>query len=142
MLIQAEAGSCEKRSYNETTLEYRDSQRGEHPYPYPYGFVIGTRAADGDCVDCYLITRHALMPGSIVECEAVGLLHQSENEELDHKILATLPGHEVVLGPELLHELENFIGAVFSAYPDVRVRIGPILPREAALQHIQEARQR
>jgi len=142
VLIQVEAGSHDKRSYNEATLEYRETQPGEYPYPYPYGFVIGTNAADGDCVDCYLITRDPLKAGTIVECEPMGLLHQLEDGEADHKILAALPGHHVALGQELLHELEHFIGAMFAAYPDVRVRIGPLLPREAALQHLEAARQR
>ena len=59
VLIQVEAGSCDKHFYNERTLEYRETRRITRPYPYPYGFTIGTSAADGDCVDCYLITHAA-----------------------------------------------------------------------------------
>jgi len=141
MLIQVAAGSCEKQFYNERTLEYRETRRGTRPYPYPYGFIIGTSAADGDCVDCYLITRNTLTAGTIVECEPVGLLVQDEDGEDDHKVLAAIPGQEVAVGQELLQELQDFSDAIFVKYPDMRVRVGPILPREAALHHIQESRQ-
>lgn len=140
VLIQVAAGSCDKELYNERTLEYRETRRIARPYPYPYGFIIGTSAADGDCVDCYLITHDPLKSGTIVECEPVGLLEQDEDGEVDHKVLAAMPGQNVALGPALLQELQDFISAVFATFPDVRVRVGPILPRAAALRHLQESR--
>jgi inorganic pyrophosphatase len=139
VLIQVAAGSCDRKLYNESTLEYLETRHGSRPYPYHYGFIVGTSAADGDCVDCYLITGDKVMSGSIVECEPVGLLLQYENGEVDHKILAVLPGQDVTLGPELLQELQEFIYAAFARYPDMEVRVGPILPREAALSHLQNA---
>ena len=69
MLVQVEAGSRDKNLYDEKTLEYKGESRISLPYPYPYGFVIGTNAADGDNVDCYLITQEKIKRGSIVECE-------------------------------------------------------------------------
>lgn len=135
MLIQVAAGSCDRNLYNERTLEYLETRHGSHPYPYPYGFITGTSAADGCCVDCYLITRDKLTAGAIVACEPVGLLLQDEDGEIDHKVLACLPDQEVVVGPELLQELQTFICAIFP--PDMPIRVGPILPREAALRHLQ-----
>ena len=140
VLVQVAAGSSAKNFYNERTLEYLETRHGSRPYPYPYGFIIGTNATDGDCVDCYLITSDRVSAGTIVECEPVALLLQDEDGEVDHKILAALPGQDVVLGQELLHELQDFIYAIFSKYPDMRVRVGPLLPREAALHHLQESR--
>jgi len=136
VLIQVEAGSCDKKFYNERTLEYLETRRGSRPYPYHYGFIIGTSAADGDCVDCYLITTDLLQSGTIVECEPVGLLEQDEDGEADHKVLATIPGQDVELGQALLQELQDFIYVIFAKYPDMRVRVGPILPREAALDYL------
>ena len=140
VLIQVTAGSCDKHFYNERTLTYLETRRGCRPYPYPYGFIIGTRAADGDCVDCYLITNDRLTAGTIVECEPVGLLLQDEDGEVDHKVLAAVPGQDVVLGQEVVQELQDFIYAIFAKYPDMHVRVGPVLPREAALHHLQESR--
>ena len=54
VLIQVAAGSCKRNLYDESTLEYLETRQASRPYPYPYGFVIGTNAVDGDCVDCYL----------------------------------------------------------------------------------------
>ena len=137
MLIQVAAGSCDRKIYKESTLEYLETRHGSQSYPYPYGFIVGTSAADGACVDCYLITSDKVTAGSIVECEPVGLLLQDEAGEIDHKVLATLPGQDVVVGPELLQELQDFIYTIFAGYP---VRVGPILPREAALHHLEESR--
>ena len=139
VLIQVAAGSSDKNFYNERTLEYLETRHGSLPYPYPYGFIIGTRAADGDCVDCYLITSEGPASGTIVECEPIGLLLQDEDGEIDHKVLAAIPGQVVTLGQELLRELQECIYAIFTQYPDMQLRVGPILPREAALHHLQES---
>ena len=109
--------------------------------PYPYGFILGTRAADGDNVDCYLITTEPLQSGRIVECEPIGLLEQDEDGEVDHKVLAAMPGQAVEVGQALLQELRDFIYAVFAQFPDVDVRVGRLLPREVALRHIQACRE-
>jgi len=139
--IQVDGGSRDKNLYNEKTLEYKETRRGSRPYPYPYGFVLGTSAEDGDNVDCYLITHESLKSGTIVECEPIGLLEQDEDGEMDHKVLAVMPGQDVGLDQGLLEELQDFIYAVFAEYPDMVVRVGPILPRAAALQYIQVHRE-
>lgn len=139
--IQVAAGSYDKNLYDEKTLEYKETRRISRPYPYPYGFVLETRAADGDNLDCYLITNESLRPGTIVDCEPIGLLEQHEDEEVDHKILAALPSQNVVISQKLLQELQDFIYAIFARFPDIDVRVGPILPREEALQHIQTCRE-
>jgi inorganic pyrophosphatase len=138
VFIEAEAGSCNKNRYNEKTLEYKGVSRISWPYPYPYGFIVGTSAEDGDNLDCYLITKDTLKAGTIVECEPIGLLEQEEDEEVDHKVLATLPGQDVTLSQELLEELRDFIYAVFTQFPEVSVSIGRILQRKRALHHIQK----
>jgi len=137
--VQADAGSAEKNLYDEKTLEYKETRQISQPYyPYPYGFIIGTRVQDGDAVDCYIITRDSLKPGTIVECEPVGLLEQNEDAEIDHKVLAALPGQSVEVDQALQKELQDFIYAVFAQYPEVHIRVGKILAREAALRHIEE----
>jgi Inorganic pyrophosphatase len=140
VLIQVAAGSREKNYYNEKTLEYKETRHGSQLYPYPYGFIVGTATADGDAVDCYLITREKLKSGEIVECEPIGLLELDEDGEVDHKVLAIIPGHEIELSAGVLKELQEFIQALFSDYPDMTVRIGPLRSREAALHYIQESR--
>lgn len=139
--IEVEAGSCDRHRYNEKTLEYTGTRRISRPYPYPYGFILGTSAADGDNVDCYLITNDHLHAGTVVECEPIGLLEQDEDGEVDHKVLAAMPGQDVEVGQGLLQELRDFIYAMFAQFPDVCVCVGRLLPREAALHHIQACRE-
>lgn len=136
VLIQVGAGSPVKNLYNERTLELRETRHVSHPYPYPYGFIVGTSAEDGDAVDCYLITKDKIETGSMVDCEPIGLLEQFEGEEIDHKVLAALPGQLVELTPELLKELQEFIYSVFTQYPEIKIHVGPIQAKEAALRHI------
>jgi inorganic pyrophosphatase len=137
VLLEAAAGSRNKNRYDEKTLEFKGTSQISRPYPYPYGFIIGTIAADGDSVDCYIITKDTLKAGKIVECEPIGLLEQEEDGEVDHKVLAAIPGQDVTLSQELREELREFIYAVFAQFPEVHLNIGRILPREMALQHIQ-----
>lgn len=140
VLIQVSAGSSEKHLFDEKTLEHKETRQIPRPYyPYPYGFIPGTTGADGDCVDCYVITEEALRPGTIIDCEPVGLLEQRENDEIDHKVLAAMPDKHVDLSEKLLKELQDFIYAVFARFPEIQVRVGSILPREAALRYIQES---
>lgn len=140
LLLEAVAGSREKNRYNEQTLELQATRTVSHPYPYPYGFIIGTTAQDGDAVDCYLITREAFDAGDIVDCEPIGLLEQFEGEELDHKVLAALPGQQIAITTELHKELQDFIYTIFSDVPDFPIRVGTIRPKEEALRHIREHR--
>jgi len=135
--IEVVAGSRDKNFYDERTLEYKETRQVSQPYPYPYGFIIGTRGQDGDSIDCYIITRDELKPGALVECVPIGLLEQFEGEELDHKVLACIPSQEVEPDLELWQELRDFISAIFARFPEIKVKVGPILPREKALEYIQ-----
>lgn len=136
MLVQVAAGSCDRMIYNEQTLEYVNTKQGSHPYPYPYGFIVGTSSEDGDCVDCYLLTKNKVAAGSIVECEAIGLLEQHEGDEIDHKVLAVLEGEDTDLDVVVVSKLQTFIIEIFSGYPELQVRVGPVHPRKAALQYL------
>jgi inorganic pyrophosphatase len=139
MLVQVAAGSGDRKIYNEKTLEYINTRHGSQSYPYPYGFVVGTSADDGGCVDCYLVTKSKVEAGTIVECEPVGLLEQHEGDEIDHKVLAVLPGEGMKLDEGNLNELQTFIKRAFSDTPGANIRVGPVHPWEAALRHLRES---
>lgn len=139
VLIQTAGGTSERRVYDERTLKYKGTRQFNipTPYPYPYGFILGTYSDDGGCVDCYVITRAPLEAGSIIECEPMGLLEQHEGEEIDHKILAVLPGENLELNQDIVEILRSFIYASFANFIS-GIKVGDLLPRETALQHIQE----
>ena len=65
---------------------------------------------------------------------------QDEDGEVDHKVLATIPGQDIALGEAVVQELQEFIYAIFAQYPDMHIRVGPLLPREAAVHHLKESR--
>ena len=91
-------------------------------------------------MDCYVITKDCLKTGTIVECEPIGLLEQEEDGEVDHKVLATIPGQNVELDQGLLEVLRDFIYGVFAQFPGTCVNVGRLLPRQSALDHIRKFR--
>lgn len=140
VLIQAEAGSREKIRYDEKTLTPIGKGTASQPYPYPYGFIVGTTAADGDNADCYVVGNASLKAGTVVECDPVGLLEQVESGESDHKVLAVVKGEEAVIPDEALDMLRSFIYAVFTDIPGESVEVGAIQPVGAALQYLRDCK--
>ena len=124
VFVQNQAGSTCKNSHDEKTLAFQHSEVVPHPYPFPYGFVIGTGARDGGNVDCYVITNRRLETGQIVECDAIGL-----------NILARLLDEPVVLNEVMEAALTEHVLACFRA-ASVGIAVGRFLGRDAALAHI------
>src|SRR5947208_1189948 len=44
VLIENEAGSRTKHLYDEQTFQLKSTRTVQHPYPFPYGFIIGTQS--------------------------------------------------------------------------------------------------
>lgn len=115
VFIQNEAGSRWKHYHNEKTLIFLGRTAVTVPYPFPYGFILGTTAADRCNVDCFVITRRSLASGDVVECEPVGLMEQFEDGEPDHNVLASPVGERITIDDEavrtaLVHHVENVAG--------------------------------
>jgi inorganic pyrophosphatase len=136
VFIENQAGSRRKNIYDECTLAYLRTDKVSRAYPYPYGFVIGTRSGDGDCVDCFVLTAAKLATGSIVECEPIGLIEQVEDGEIDHKVLALPIGEEFALDDSVFTAIKEFINGVFAHVPGKRMQIGRLLPRADAEAYV------
>lgn len=138
VFIEVSKGSDRKSKYDENTFEFIKSVEMLRPYPYPYGFILGTKGDDEEAVDAFIITDKRLEPGTKVQCEPVGILEMFEGDELDHKVLAVLPGENVSLDNGVHEKLKDFIYTIFTRFPEIEVRVGEILPKEAALDHLEK----
>jgi inorganic pyrophosphatase len=138
VFIEVSKGSDRKSKYDENTFEFIKSVEMLRPYPYPYGFILGTKGDDEEAVDAFIITDKRLEPGIKVQCEPVGLLEMFEGDEHDHKVLAVLPGENVSFDNGVHEKLKDFIYTIFTRFPEIEVRVGEILPKEAALDHLEK----
>jgi inorganic pyrophosphatase len=136
VFVQNEAGSKRKNYHNEKTLEYRETRIVSRPYPYPYGFILGTNANDGCNLDVFVITRQPLKTGQILQCEAIGLMEQFEDGFDDHNVLAKLPNENVEITEEIQQALTDFVTNVFRHVEAKRIAVGEFRGAGAATAHI------
>jgi inorganic pyrophosphatase len=136
VFIQNEAGSNKKHYHDETTLEWKRTAEVSLPYPYPYGFIVGTVAEDGCNVDCFVITDRTLKTGQLIECDAVGLMEQFEDGQDDHNVLACPLGEVVEVGGDVQARLTGFVLGVFAHVESKRMSVGRFLEAEAARAHV------
>lgn len=57
-------------------------------YPFNYGFVPGTLAEDGDPLDILVLSDNAVLPGSGMSVQIIGMLEMEDEEGIDTKVLA------------------------------------------------------
>ena len=115
-------------------------------YPCNYGFIPQTLCDDGDPLDCLVMTRWTLMPGTVTAARPVGVLYLEDEAGGDEKILAVpttkiSPYYKDVenytdLPPIVVQQIEHF----FTHYKDLEaekwVRVGTWGNAEAARQVI------
>ena len=135
VFIENEAGSSRKNHHNERTLVFERSESVACPYPFPYGFIIDTVNADGDCLDCFVITARSLRTGEIIECDAIGLMEQAEDVVTDNNVLANLPDEPLAVTVAVRAVLTEFVQHVFSHIPGRTIAVGRFLGvREAEVE--------
>jgi len=57
-------------------------------YPGNYGFIPHTLSDDGDPVDVLIANKRTLLPGSVIACRPIGILHMRDEAGLDEKLIA------------------------------------------------------
>ena len=125
-----------KHLHDEKTLQLKGTTQVSRPYPFPYGFILNTTAADGLNVDCFVLTCKALQTGQVVECEAIGLMEQIEDGKPDHNVLAVFLGEVAAPTRTMIETLTEFVSHVFDHVPSKSIQVGEFRGREAALSHI------
>ena len=136
VFIENEAGSDVKHHHDEEALTLLRTERVRAPYPFPYGFVPGTHAPDGDAVDCFVITARPLHTGDLVDCVPCGLMEQTESGLVDHNLLAVPAGEAVPDLEALRPTLTRFVQEVFAGMPGRETTVGRFLPAEDALAYL------
>jgi inorganic pyrophosphatase len=136
VFIENEAGSFVKHIHNEKTLALLGTTRVSRAFLFPYGFVLNTTAEDGDNVDCYVLTSRDLRTGQIVDCEAIALMEQVEDGEVDHKVLAVIPGEPEVLDECVQQKLIDFARHVFEHIPGKTMEVGAFQSKDVALDYV------
>ena len=72
-------------------------------FPFDFGFVPGTHAADGDPIDILVLMDEPAFPGCLVECRVIGVIEVEKENHLyaGARSLTDLP-------PQLIHEVGEF----------------------------------
>ena len=118
-------------------------------YPTNYGFIPQTLCDDGDPLDCLVMTRWSLLPGTVIAARPVGVLHLEDEAGGDEKLLAVpvtrvSPYYESVENyTDLPHIVTEQIEHFFTHYKDLEkekwVRIGRWGDRDDAYQVVRDA---
>ena len=121
-------------------------------YPCNYGFIPQTLCDDGDPLDCLVMTRWTLMPGTVTAARPVGVLYLEDEAGGDEKILAVpitkiSPYYKDVenytdLPPIVVEQIEHFFTHYKDLEPEKWVRVGRWGGREEAYRVVAEALER
>ena len=141
VFIENAAGVALKHHFDEERGVLLGASPVSRAYPYAYGFVPSTRAADGDHLDCFVVTERALATGDLVECVVIGLMEQWEDGLVDHNILACPVGEAAVITPTVERALSEFVKHVFDHVPGKLIRVGRFLGAGLALEHVARRRE-
>ena len=118
MVVEIPKNSSNKYEFDTTLGVFRLDRVLYSPLHYPgdYGFIPGTRAADGDPMDVMVMADEPTFTGCLIEVRPVGLLDMSDENGIDEKILAvpqSNPRFEQIhtidqLAPHVRREIEHF----------------------------------
>ena len=136
VFIENLAGSDLKHHHDEERFVVTQVERVGAPFPFPYGFVPGTLAPDGDAVDCFVVTGRPLRTGDLVDAEVVGLMEQTDGGGANHNIVAVLPGDPLPDLSAVRAVLASFITEVFRGLPGRESTAGRLLPVAAAMAYL------
>jgi len=90
--IEIEKDSNQKFEYNHSTkkLELDRVLKKPFVYPYPYGFILNTKAKDDDELDIIILTEKNISKDTYHNVFIVGVLVMEDEKGMDEKILCVL----------------------------------------------------
>ncbi|MGF7160969.1 inorganic pyrophosphatase [Rhodoligotrophos appendicifer] len=75
-------------------------------YPGNYGFIPHTLSEDGDPVDVLVANRRSIVPGAVMACRPVGVLHMRDEAGEDEKIIA-VPANRLTAMYDKVHSYQD-----------------------------------
>lgn len=54
-------------------------------FPFNFGFIPGTEAADGDPLDILILNEEPLVPGCLIKARAIGVIDAEQTAEMARK---------------------------------------------------------
>ncbi|MCX6339137.1 MAG: inorganic diphosphatase [Candidatus Aureabacteria bacterium] len=119
-VVEIQKGSRNKYEYDHSTGAIRLDRvlfSSVH-YPTDYGFIPGTRAADGDTLDILIFVEEPTFPGCRVRVRPIGVLLMRDEHGVDEKLLGVPVADPRFDGindiadvqKHWLAEIENFFG--------------------------------
>lgn len=91
-------------------------------YPANYGFIMGSKAQDGDPADVLVISSQPVIPGCVIKGHVIGMLEMEDEEGIDHKFVAVpLPKVDSMYGgwadiDDIPEALRNRVKHFFETY--------------------------
>jgi inorganic pyrophosphatase len=136
VFIETLKNSDMRTRYDESTFQRKRSFKVSYPYPYAYGFIIGSNKKDEECLDCYVLTNETLIEGQPLECEPVFMIEVYEGSEEDHKVIMKTADYEIDNEELVENTIKSFITRIFSENPEVTIRFGGTIAKEETIQFI------
>ena len=119
------------------------------PYPFSYGFIPNTKAADGDPTDVLIISSQPIAMGTVCPVRVIGMLEMEDEAGIDTKIIAVPTAKldpfsaDIKDIADVNEATKNKIKHFFDHYKDLEpnkwVKTKDFLPKEKAFEDIQES---
>jgi inorganic pyrophosphatase len=83
VIIETPRGSRNKYKYEASSKMYKLSKVMPEGmvFPYDFGYVPATKAADGDPLDVLVLTDEPLFPGCLIDCKVIGAIEAEQEEK-------------------------------------------------------------
>lgn len=83
VLIETPKGSRVKFAFDQDTglFELKRALPEGMVFPFNFGFVVGTKAADGDPLDILVMNEETLFPGCLVKVRPIGVIKAEQTED-------------------------------------------------------------
>ncbi len=83
VVIETPRGSRNKFAYDDElhVIRLKKLLPAGMEFPYDFGFVPSTKAADGDPIDVLLLMDESAHPGTLMRCRLVGIIEGKQTED-------------------------------------------------------------